>query len=76
MILITGATGNIGWATLEALVAGGREVRALSRSERSWPEGVVGDLEDADGLDRPELLGRPARAFEDWARANAEAFAR
>jgi uncharacterized protein YbjT (DUF2867 family) len=55
MILVTGATGNIGGATLEALVAGGRQVRALSRSERSWPEGVegvTGDLDDADSLVR------------------------
>jgi len=55
MILITGATGNIGGATLEALVASGTPVRALSRRERSWPagvEGVTGDLADADSLIR------------------------
>ncbi len=51
MILITGATGNIGGATLEALVAQGRPVRAMSRSERTWPEGVegvTGDLDDPE----------------------------
>jgi uncharacterized protein YbjT (DUF2867 family) len=55
MILVTGATGNIGGATLAALVASGRPVRALSRSERSWPEGVegvTGDLDDPDSLIR------------------------
>ena len=55
MILITGATGNIGGATLEALVAQGHRVRAMSRSERSWPEGVegvTGDLDDPDSLVR------------------------
>ena len=55
MILITGATGNIGGATLAALVASGRPVRALSRTARSWPdgvEGVTGDLDDADSLVR------------------------
>jgi uncharacterized protein YbjT (DUF2867 family) len=55
MILITGATGNIGGATLAALVASGTPVRALSRTERSWPEGVegvTGDLDDADSLIR------------------------
>jgi len=55
MILITGATGNIGGATLAALVSSGRQVRALSRSDRSWPngvEGTTGDLDDADSLVR------------------------
>jgi uncharacterized protein YbjT (DUF2867 family) len=55
MILVTGATGNIGGATLEALAANGRQVRALSRSEHAWPdsvEGVTGDLDDADSLVR------------------------
>jgi uncharacterized protein YbjT (DUF2867 family) len=55
MILITGATGNIGGATLEALAAQGHPVRVLSRSERTWPEGVegvTGDLEDPESLVR------------------------
>jgi len=55
MILITGATGNIGGATLAALVSSGTPVRALSRTERSWApgvEGVTGDLDDADSLVR------------------------
>ena len=55
MILITGATGNIGGATLAALLASGRPARALSRTARSWPdgvEGVTGDLDDADSLVR------------------------
>jgi uncharacterized protein YbjT (DUF2867 family) len=55
MILVTGATGNIGGATLDALSGQGRPLRALSRSERAWPEGVegvIGDLDDADSLVR------------------------
>jgi uncharacterized protein YbjT (DUF2867 family) len=61
MILITGATGNIGGATLEALAAQGRPVRALSRSERTWPEGVEGVTGD---LDDPESLVRAADGVE------------
>jgi uncharacterized protein YbjT (DUF2867 family) len=61
MILIIGATGNIGGATLEALVAQGHRVRAMSRSERSWPEGVDGVTGD---LDDPESLVRAADDVE------------
>ena len=52
-VLVMGATGNVGAATVDALRERGTEVRAVSRSERSWPEGVtgfVGDAGDADGL--------------------------
>jgi uncharacterized protein YbjT (DUF2867 family) len=55
VILITGATGNIGGATLEALRRLQQPVRALSRSERAWPEGVegvTGDLDDGESLAR------------------------
>jgi uncharacterized protein YbjT (DUF2867 family) len=55
MILITGATGNIGGATLKALAGHGTRMRALSRSERTWPEGVegvTGDLDDAESMVR------------------------
>jgi uncharacterized protein YbjT (DUF2867 family) len=51
--LVTAATGNIGSATLNALLNAGERVRAVSRSEREWPEGVEGvvaDLDDPDGL--------------------------
>jgi uncharacterized protein YbjT (DUF2867 family) len=59
MILVTGATGNVGRAVVEQLVAAGAPVRALSRHpERSrWPEGVepvAGDL----------AQGVPAEVFE------------
>ena len=60
MILITGATGNIGGATLDALAGAGHRVRALSRSERTWPEGVegvTGDLDDAESLVRAAPRG-------------------
>ena len=52
-ILVTGATGNTGGATVEALRSRGVPVRAVSRSAREWPEGVegvVGDLDDAATL--------------------------
>jgi len=52
-VLVMGATGNVGAATLDALRERGTEVRAVSRTERSWPAGVtgfVGDAGDADGL--------------------------
>lgn len=59
MILVTGATGNVGRAVVEQLVAAGAPVRALSRHpERTdWPvgvEAVAGDLVD----------GVPASVFE------------
>ncbi len=49
-----GATGNVGSQVVTELRARGVRVRAVSRSERSWPEGVegvVGDPSRADGLD-------------------------
>jgi uncharacterized protein YbjT (DUF2867 family) len=65
MILVTGATGNIGSATVAALRALGAGVRAVSRSEREWPagvEGFVGDLGEpsiaaaANGVEAAFLL--------------------
>lgn len=50
MILVTGATGNVGSETVAALRALGAPVRAVSRTAREWPDGVeghVGDLGDA-----------------------------
>jgi uncharacterized protein YbjT (DUF2867 family) len=51
--LVTAATGNIGSAVVGALLERDERVRAVSRSEMEWPagvEGVVGDLDDPDGL--------------------------
>jgi uncharacterized protein YbjT (DUF2867 family) len=55
MILITGATGNVGRLVMQSLVAEGHPVRALSRrpQQTSWPaevEVVAGDLADAASL--------------------------
>ncbi len=69
MILVTGATGNVGTA-LTAARAGRDDVRALTRSEASaarlraaGAEAVVGSLEDMgdalDGVDRMFLLSPP-----------------
>ena len=59
MILVTGATGNVGRAVVEQLVAAGAPVRAMSRhpERSSWPDGVepvAGDL----------ASGVPAAVFE------------
>ncbi|MEV1173508.1 NAD(P)H-binding protein [Nonomuraea sp. NPDC049784] len=56
MILVTGATGNVGRHVLDLLVAGGHAVRALSRSplEAVWPtevDVVAGDLAAPASLD-------------------------
>jgi uncharacterized protein YbjT (DUF2867 family) len=54
MILVTGATGNVGGELVRALVEAGEGVRALSRGERSaLPAGVDAVAGD---LDRPESL--------------------
>ena len=61
-IVVTGATGNVGRAVADALLAHGHRVRAIVRSEQAdVPAGasvVVGDL------DRPESVG-PALAGAD-----------
>ncbi|WP_030212496.1 SDR family oxidoreductase [Streptomyces bikiniensis] len=54
MIVVTGATGNVGRPLVEALAAAGEEVTAVSRRDAGeLPAGVAhrrGDLADADGL--------------------------
>lgn len=45
-VLVMGATGNVGGAIVEALNDQGVPVRAVSRSEREWPEGVEGFVGD------------------------------
>lgn len=54
-ILVLGATGNIGSAVVEAALAAGHAVRAVSRGGSDLPEGAdgfVGDLNDASSLTR------------------------
>jgi uncharacterized protein YbjT (DUF2867 family) len=58
MILVTGATGNVGSEVVAALVGAGEPVRALSRGETAAPPGVEVAAGD---LDRPETLA-PALA--------------
>lgn len=55
MILVTGATGNVGGEVVRALVNGGHAVRALTRgaSQSIVPAGVEGVAGD---LNRPETL--------------------
>jgi uncharacterized protein YbjT (DUF2867 family) len=61
MILVAGATGNVGGELVRALAEAGAPVRAVSRKEPSqpWPAGVhavVGDLGSPESLE-PALAG-------------------
>ncbi|MFF4324002.1 SDR family oxidoreductase [Streptomyces sp. NPDC001568] len=62
MIVVTGATGNIGRPLTQALTEAGRQVTAVSRHAAPVPDGarhVVADLTDPAGL-RPALAGAKA----------------
>lgn len=63
MIVVTGATGNVGAELVSTLARAGQPVRALVReSGRRVPDGVepvVGDLNEPESL-RPGLLGAEA----------------
>jgi uncharacterized protein YbjT (DUF2867 family) len=53
MLLVTGATGNVGAEVVRALIDAGEPVRALTRSAGALPEGVeavTGDLNRPDSL--------------------------
>ncbi|MGW5263829.1 NAD(P)H-binding protein [Microbispora sp. NPDC004025] len=81
MIVVTGATGNVGGRLAALLAAAGERVTAVSRRAAELPEGVRhvrGDLEDPaglkdafDGADALFLLvaGQDPRAILDAARA-------
>lgn len=55
MILVTGATGNVGAELVRALAGAGQPVRALTRddSPREWPPGVQ---QAAGDLNKPESM--------------------
>ncbi|GAA1665914.1 NAD(P)H-binding protein [Glycomyces endophyticus] len=53
MIVVTGATGNVGRPLVEALLAKGQEVTAVSRGEAEFPPGVAHRTAD---LGEPETL--------------------
>ncbi|MFI6043436.1 SDR family oxidoreductase [Nocardia sp. NPDC051321] len=64
MIVVTGATGNIGAHLVRDLAEAGQEVTAVSRGSRDveWPDGVrsvVADLADPDSL-APAVAGADA----------------
>ncbi|MFI9099344.1 SDR family oxidoreductase [Streptomyces fildesensis] len=62
MIVVTGATGNIGRPLTQALAEAGRQVTAVSRHTAAVPDGVrhvVADLAEPAGL-RPALAGAKA----------------
>ncbi|ARE73003.1 MULTISPECIES: SDR family oxidoreductase [unclassified Streptomyces] len=62
MIVVTGATGNIGRPLTQALTEAGRHVTAVSRHTAAVPDGarhVVADLAEPAGL-RPVLAGAEA----------------
>lgn len=69
MIVVTGATGNVGRPLVRALAASGEKVTAVSRrvSEGDVPEGVqtlAADLTDPEGL-RPAFDGADALFLHD-----------
>jgi uncharacterized protein YbjT (DUF2867 family) len=81
MILVTGATGNVGGELVRALAAAGQPVRALVRAghEPGFPAGgqpVAGDLNQPESL-RPALAGAQALflypGYQDMAGTLAEA---
>ncbi|MEV6008246.1 NAD(P)H-binding protein [Streptomyces sp. NPDC051976] len=62
MIVVTGATGNIGRPLTQALADAGQEVTAVSRHTAAVPDGVqhvVADLSEPAGL-KPALAGAKA----------------
>ncbi|MBN6051021.1 NAD(P)H-binding protein [Nonomuraea sp. RK-328] len=62
MIVVTGATGNVGRALVETLAAAGEQVTAVSRRPAQVPDGVrhhQADLNDPASL-RPALAGADA----------------
>ncbi|MFJ9212557.1 SDR family oxidoreductase [Streptomyces sp. NPDC102264] len=62
MIVVTGATGNIGRPLTQALAEAGRQVTAVSRHTAAVPDGVrhvVADLTEPAGL-KPALAGAKA----------------
>ncbi|MFG2539562.1 SDR family oxidoreductase [Streptomyces sp. NPDC048511] len=62
MIVVTGATGNIGRPLTQALADAGRQVTAVSRHEAAVPDGVrhlTADLNEPAGL-KPALDGAEA----------------
>ncbi|MFK0203409.1 SDR family oxidoreductase [Streptomyces lavendulae] len=62
MIVVTGATGNIGRPLTDALAGAGRQVTAVSRHAAAVPDGVrhvVADLAEPTGL-KPVLAGAQA----------------
>ncbi|MER6775987.1 MULTISPECIES: NAD(P)H-binding protein [unclassified Streptomyces] len=62
MIVVTGATGNVGRPLTRALAEAGRQVTAVSRHAAAAPDGVrhvVADLSEPAGLE-PALVGAKA----------------
>jgi uncharacterized protein YbjT (DUF2867 family) len=81
MILVTGATGNVGGELVRALAGAGQPVRALVRAgrEQKFPAGVqpvAGDLNQPESM-RPALAGARALflypGYQDMAGTLAEA---
>ena len=75
MILVTGASGNVGRHVVSGLVVEGADVRALTRDPASarWPEGIEvarGDLSVASTLDA--ALDGVDVVFLLWHQASAE----
>lgn len=59
MIVVAGATGNVGREVVRCLTEAGEPVRALTRNPAAVPFGVAGDLTDPSTL-RPAFAGATA----------------
>src|SRR5579859_834485 len=57
-VLVMGATGNVGSALVELLLARSVQVRAITRKARTWSDGVRGVVGDAN--DPASLAGAAA----------------
>jgi uncharacterized protein YbjT (DUF2867 family) len=80
MILVTGATGNVGRLLIGRLADAGAEVRAVTRHPEAT--GLPASVEVIKGDPAPafvssevaKILGRPAHTFAEWAADHAADF--
>ncbi len=74
-ILVTGATGHVGRPLIDALLAEGAGVRALTRDPailRNWAQSVGQAAEMAPDLEK--IIGRAATTYAQWAARHADEY--